>query len=612
MLDDTAETPPATGASAEPVTSTPAASHAEALGRAAALVGLATATAACGGGDSGSGGGPISGGSSGGTAPPTVLRPQTDQEAARFILHASLSASTNAIADIRQQGYEPWLDAQMRLANDQTAEQFFVAEGYDAIDSNGYFFNSGIADDMLWKQLMLGNSGVRKRAALALSEFFVVSLNPLEILWRSQAMGHYWDTLNRLAFGNFRELLEEITLNPAMGEFLNTLGNRKADPATGRVPDENFGREVMQLFSIGLYELNPDGTLKAGPDGRPIETYDNDDVSGIAKAFTGYDYDHTGVTETPEPGGGGWTISSPLKVRQRMTADPARWRWPRKDSYHETEAKSFLGVTIPAGTNATETLRITLDTLFNHPNVGPFFGKQMIQRLVTSNPSPDYVRRVAAVFDNNGSGRRGDLGAVFKAILLDEEALSPATLSSQQFGKLREPMVKLAQWGRTFGARSASGKWEIGNLADPNGRLGQAPLRSPSVFNFFRPGYVPLGSQTAAAGLVAPEMQLVNETSVASYVNFMERMIEGAGYWARDVKARYSLELPIAHDTAALLDRIDLLLTAGQLSSDTKATIRSALDATPVLQTDTDETKLRRIHAAVFMVMVSNDYSVQR
>ncbi|GAA4052235.1 DUF1800 domain-containing protein [Parerythrobacter jejuensis] len=581
---------------------------------AATAVALGLATAACGGGSSSSGGGATGGAPTGGggTPPPVILKPETDAQAARFILRAAIAASPGAISQIKADGYEPWLDSQMALGNDQTAAQFFSSRGYDRIDGNRHFDRSGPADNMIWSQLMRGNSSVRKRAALALSEFFVVSLNSVNITWRSPAMGAYWDILNQHAFGNFRDLIEDITLNPAMGVFLNTRGNRKADARSGRVPDENFGREVMQLFSIGLYELNADGTLRAGPNGDPIETYDNDDVTGIAKAFTGYDYDYTGISSTPDPNNGNRQIPDPDYARQAMTADPSKWRRPRSESYHSDEEKTFLGVTIPASTGAAETLRITLDTLFNHPNVGPFFGKQMIQRLVTSNPSPAYVQRVASVFDNNGSGTRGDLRAVFKAILLDDEALAESGLTDQRFGKLREPMIRFAQWGRTFGANSASADWTVGNLSDSSNRLGQAPLRSPSVFNFFRPGYVPLNSQAAANDLIAPEFQIVNESTVATYVNFMERSVDNRGYWVRDVKAPYTEELKIAHDAPALLDRLDLLLTGQQLNSNTRDTILAALNDQAVAETDDDETKLRRIHIAVLLVMVSNDYLVQK
>ncbi|WP_271078395.1 DUF1800 domain-containing protein [Aurantiacibacter sp. MUD61] len=589
------------------------------LGRAASLAALASATAACGGGGSSSGGGgPVAGGggggsSGGGTPTPTVVKPQTDQEAARFLLRASLRASTGDISSLRDRGYEPWLDDRMDAPNSQTGAQFLQARGYETVDTNEWYNQSRPGDHMIWSQLLSSGNAVRKRAALAMSEFFVVSLNTISMSWRGSAIAAYWDILNQHAFGNFRDLLEDITLNPAMGVYLNTRGNRKADPRTGRVPDENFGREIMQLFTIGLYELNIDGSLRLDGNGQPIETYDNDDVTGIAKAFTGYDFDFNGIGFTQQIGGTR-QVEDAAYARQPMTADTNRWRqtWLAGRDYHSAEEKSFLGVTIPAGTNASETLRITLDTLFNHPNVGPFFGKQMIQRLVTSNPSPGYVQRVAEAFNNNGSGVRGDLRAVFKAILLDDEALDSGNLSSAQFGKVREPMLRFVQWGRTFGAQSASGNWELRDLGDSSSALGQSPLRPPSVFNFFRPGYVPQNSETSSAGLVAPEMQITNETSVAGYVNFMERFIDGRLWMASDVKATYADQLPIAHDTAALLDQLDLLLTAGQLSEATRNTIATTLNANPVAQGDSDDAKRARVHAAVFLVMISNDYTVQR
>ncbi len=585
-----------------------------AITKGAAVSALAIATAACGGGG-GSSGGSSSGGTppTGGGAPPpvAVVTPQTDEEAARFLLQASLSASTAEISSLRSDGFEPWLDRQMNRNNDQTARQFFTSQGYDQVTTERYYFDSSIGDNMAWSQLLQGGSGVRKRAALAMSEFFVVSLSSINNTWRALAMGEYWDILNRNAFGNFRELLEEITLNPAMGIFLNTLGNRKADPRSGRVPDENFGREIMQLFTIGLFELNNDGTVRTSG-GEPIETYTNEDVTGISKVFTGYDYDYTGIGFTPDTRGGNFDIPDADYTRQPMTADQSKWRFPKNESFHSDAEKTFLGVTIPANTGAVESLRIALDTLFNHPNVGPFFGKQMIQRLVTSNPSPAYVDRVASAFNDNGSGTRGDLRAVFKAILLDDEALNTANVTNANFGKLREPMLRYAQWARTFGAQSASGRYELGNTSDTSDRIGQSPLRSPSVFNFFRPGYVPAGSQAAERNLLAPEFQLVNETSVAGYVNQMERVIDGSVFWSRDIQPQYTNELAIAEDSNALLDRLDLLLTAGQLSDNTRSLILPVLDEIDVTATSDNETKLSRIHLAVLLIMASNDYLIQK
>jgi uncharacterized protein (DUF1800 family) len=451
---------------------------------------------------------------------------------------------------------------------------------------------------------------VRKRFALALSEFFVVSLSSINLTWRGPAIAAYWDILNQHTFGNFRDLIEAITLNPAMGVFLNTRGNRAADPRTGRVPDENYGREVMQLFSIGLFELNPDGTQRLAS-GRPIETYTNDDVSGIAKVFTGYDYDYTGIGFTPTTDGTR-QIPDAAYTYAPMTADPARWQRPRATGFHSTEEKRFLELTIPAGTSATDSLRLALDHLVAHPNVAPFFARQMIQRLVTANPSAAYVGRVAGVFANNGRGQRGDLGAVFRAILLDEEALGASGVTNPGFGKLREPMLRFVQLGRTFGMTSLSGDWRMGNLSDPATRLGQSPLRAPSVFNFFRPTYFPTNSQAAGNGLLAPEFQLVNETSVAGYINFMERAVDTTHGFLSDVRLNYTAESEVADNSATLVDRLDLLLTANQLSPEVKTAIRSAVDSVPVNAATAADDRLRRVHIGVFLTMASTDYLVQK
>ncbi len=571
---------------------------------------MALAVAACGGGGGGTAGGSATGGGVTPTPQPVVRKPENDAEAARFLLQSSFAVGTGAIQQLKNDGYEPWLDRQMNAANSQSAREFFASRGFDQVDDNRYFDNAGIGDQMIWSQLLTGGSSVRKRIALALSEFFVVSLNSINLNWRGPAIGEYWDVLNRHAFGSFRDLMEDITLNPAMGVFLNTRGNRKADPRSGRVPDENYGREIMQLFSIGLFELNSDGTRRLSG-GEPIETYDNDDVTGIAKVFTGYDYDYTGISTTIVPGTTR-QIPDPDYARQPMTADPSRWRRARTEGFHSDDEKTFLGLTIPAGTNAQDTLKQALDHLFNHPNVGPFFGRQMIQRLVTSNPSPAYVARVAAVFDNNGSGVRGDLRAVFKAILLDDEALDPANVTNPSFGKLREPMLRFVQLGRTFGASSISGNWALRDFSNPGNGLGQSPLRSPSVFNFFRPGYFPTGSQAADNNLLAPEFQLVNETSVAGYVNFMERAVEASGFRFRDIELDYATEIDLADDASALLDRLDLLLTANQLTDSIKSTILTAMEDVTIDASSTAEDRLRRVHIGVLLVMASTDYLIQK
>jgi uncharacterized protein (DUF1800 family) len=537
-------------------------------------------------------------------------RPQNDAEAARFLLQSSLSASTGAIAELRSEGFEPWLNRQISASNAQTGREFLAARGFDRVDANRFYNGTNTGDWMVWSQLLTGGNGVRKRVAFALSEFFVVSLSGINMVWRGPAIGEYWDILNRNAFGNFRTLLQDITLNPAMGTFLNTRGNRRADAATGRVPDENYAREVMQLFTIGLFELNPDGTTRM-TNGSPVETYSNADVSGLARVFTGYDFDQAGLTSTTELGSTR-QIPDPEFARRPMTADPTRWQPARTTGFHAPESKTFLGLTIPAGTNAADSLRLALDQLFNHPNVGPFFAKQMIQRLVTSNPSPAYVGRVAAVFANNGSGRRGDLAAVFRAILLDNEALDATGLSNPNFGKLREPVLRLAQLGRTFGARSVSGNWQIGDLSDAATALGQSPLRSPSVFNFFRPGYFPTNTEIANRNLLAPEFQLVNETSVAGYINFVERAVQGGRAPVADLTLDFADAVAIAQDSTTLLDRLDLLLTGRQLTQSVRDTIRGAMEDVVITAASTTGDRLRRVQIGMTLILASTDYLIQK
>jgi uncharacterized protein (DUF1800 family) len=319
---------------------------------------------------------------------------------------------------------------------------------------------------MIWNQLLAQPDETRQRAAFALSQFFVVSLNPIDGYWPPYIMAGWWDVLTRNAFGNFRTLLEEATLNAGMGMYLNTKGNLKEDAATGRQPDENYAREIMQLFTIGLYELEPDGSLRRDAAGKPIETYGQADVTNLSRVFTGYDHDYSRVKKTNVA----WQ-NYPV-VSTEFCSDPMVLDADK----HSKLAVDFLGTHIPAGTPGPEALRIALDRLFAHPNVGPFFGHQMIQRLVTSNPSPAYVRRVAAAFDDNGEGVRGDLKSVWRAVLTDPEAL--AERDDPMGGKLREPVARYVGWARSVGIKSETGKWEIYDTSRSDTGLGQGPLRS--------------------------------------------------------------------------------------------------------------------------------------
>ncbi len=551
----------------------------------AALTALASAAlVACGGGgDDGLAG-------AGGTeAAPTNIGPG---DAARFLQQAQFSSTDAEIAQVRSKGYGAWLGEQMARPMTQSGWDWLIERGYNSAAS-GFLYNSSFADFMLWQQLMAAGDPVRKRVALALSEIMVVSTSSIDGETPSFAMAAYWDLLNRHAFGNFRQLLGDITLNPAMGAFLNTRGNQKENAASGRQPDENYAREVMQLFTIGLYQLNQDGTPKPGANGKPIETYGPADVSNLARVFTGYVLDETGHVKGTQP----------ERYRNPMKVNPAR---------HSTLDVGFLGTQIAGNTPPDQKLNRALDTLFNHPNTGPFIGRQLIQRLVTSAPSPAYVSRVAAAFANNGAGVRGDLAAVVKAVLLDGEARQAPAAAPPGWGKLREPMIRCVQWARTFGATSNDGAWIMWDKSDPSTSLGQSPLRSPSVFNFFRPGYVPPNTALAAGGQTAPEFQITNESSVAGYVNFMEGAIAYGIYgnktskvWVED----YAREMALVNDPAALLARLNLLLAADQLSGATVATIRDAIAS---INPGSDWGRKTRVWAAILMVMASPEYVVQK
>ena len=552
---------------------------------------LSLALTACGGG--GGGGGY----SSPPSPPPPPALQYTETEAARFLLQAQFSFTDDDVTSVRTLGYAAWLDQQFNASVSQTAQAWLDSQGHGTPNASGNYFDPTPGDWMAWRVTMTGADQVRKRCALALSELMVTSLNPIDGFWPPYVIGAYWDLLNADAFGNFRQLLEDITLNASMGLFLNTRGNLKEDPATGREPDENYAREVMQLFTIGLYELNLDGTDKTDLLGNKTETYGQADITNLAHVFTGYDWNYSRVTfqnTTFLPYG----IPTTEFARDPMAFDASK---------HSNLAVTFLGTTIPANTPGATALKTALDTLFNHANVGPFVAKQMIQRLVTSNPTPAYVSRVASAFNNNGSGVRGDMKALWKAILTDTEA---RTLPSDtKTGKLREPMIRWLQWARLFKVSSATGLWQIYDTSGGDWGLGQSPLRSPSVFNYFRPGYVPPHTAIADANDVAPEFQLHNETTTAGYINFLASIIRD-GYG--DVKPNYAEALALVTDSQKLLDWLNLHFSANQISAATIAVMKTALDTIAVTTASTDDQKLDRICNAVLMVMACPEYLIQK
>ena len=506
-----------------------------------------------------------------------------DAQAARFLMQATLGVTDADISAVRNQGYDAWLNAEFARPPSESNWQYLLDKGIAANLDNR---NSAVGSDpALWQRLIGAGDSLRQRMALALSEIFVVGFDGITGPWRQFKLAAWWDLLASHAFGTYRQLLEAVTLSPAMGQYLTYAGNQKENPSTGRLPDENYAREVMQLFSIGLYELNVDGSHRLDAQGQPIETYTLNTVSQMARVFTGWNVDARRGETGPE-------------LTQRPMVLTA--------SLHSTLAVDALGMTIPAGTDGSTALRLALDRLAGHANVGPFIGRQLIQRLVTSNPSPAYVARVSAAFADNGQGVRGDLKAVLRAVLLDYEAREPTRSDDPAYGKLREPLLRFLSWARSFGATSASGDWTIGDLSDSATRLGQSPLRSASVFNFFRPGYVPAGTALGNASLAAPEFQITTETTVAGYLNFMQRVIPGG---RNDLRLAYGAELALAADAAALVDRVQALLCHASLQAGTRSTI---VDAVGAIAAATDAGRANRVYAAILLVLASPEALVQK
>jgi uncharacterized protein (DUF1800 family) len=547
----------------------------------------------------------------------------TQSQAARFLAQASFGPTADSINAVMAGGPNGWLDNQFYRA--QTLHRYYV-DSVGASQAGGATINQ--VYESFWKQAALGEDQLRQRVVFELSQIFVISLQDSNVYGYPRGVASYYDTLGQHAFGNFRNLLEAVAKHPMMGLYLSYMHNNK-ESAT-RVPDENFAREIMQLMTIGLYQLNQDGTRKL-VNGQPVETYDHDDVAGLAKVFTG------------------WSWAGPDKSLNRFWGNDRSYAYrdfaplQMYPQFHSTSSKQFLGVTVPAGGTGDGDLKVALDTLFNHPNVGPFIGKQLIQRLVTSNPSPAYVSRVAAAFNNDGKGVRGDMKSVIAAVLLDPEARPAAATVST--GRLREPVVRLANWMRADTPPTAGRPDTPGDTARPLTRPAPTPQPSPappaptprpprapppppppppprpspSVFNCARPNSGPPGGQLANAGMVAPEMQITSEPSVTGYLNFLIDLVpKGVGKnW--DISTVYANEVPLALNPAALVDRINMLLLNGMMSPTLRSQIISAVTAVPqpvpngsVNSNLVAQAKINRVHLAVFLAMASPEYLVTK
>jgi len=541
----------------------------------------------------------------------------TPEDASRFLAQATFGATDGEIKHLSRIGYSDWfkeqyaspqvmhtpyMEQQLILNNPPCSTSKCNLDLFLNNDSQGYLLYGSF-----WRQALDGNDQLRQRVVYALTEMMVVSATNGAVAKMPRGMANYYDVLGADAFGNFRKLLEDVTLSPIMGKFLSHLGNDKGD--ANRDPDENYAREVMQLFTIGLYQLNADGTLKLDPTGKPIDTYSNDDVMGMAKVLTGFSWGVPG--NNSETAWGSCCIYAGPGYGEDLLPMQAY------QNHHSTAEKKFLGVTIPASGNpdAEGDLKIALDTLFNHPNVGPFFAKQMIQHLVMSSPSPAYVGRVATVFADNGYGVRGDMKAVVTAILMDPEARDAASAAANpQYGKIREPLLRYAEWARAFTAQSRNGAYNIGTTEDPIYGLGQMSLRSPSVFNWFAPGYTPPGTSLEKAGLLAPEMQITDVTTVVGYLNYMQNTISSGTVYGPDIFSTYSAEMTLANTPVELVDRINLLLMAGRMDANTRSQILAAVNSIAIPSSGPDAINAalyNRVRTAIYLTMAAPSYSAQ-
>lgn len=578
----------------------------------------------CSGG--GGGGGTTTPPPTGGTPTPTPTPTpipvsdgvfDTEASTARFLTRATFGPSPDQISSLVGSSASDWFQAELQKPASLNLPyvRTFIAspEGRDP-DGQISFLGRLSPRASFWVNAVDADDQLRQRMAFALSQILVISNQSNDtLMFFPTTTAAYQDILTRNAFGNYRDLLEEVTYSPAMAEYLTYIQNQKGDPTTGRMPDENYARELLQLFTIGLVELNSDGTPVTDGSGNPVELYTNADITGLAKVFTGLSLDAPDFWfdyENLNPG----ALTGPLAV------------FPE---FHSDLEKSFLGTTIPAGTGPEESIDLALDAIFNHPNVGPFLGRQLIQRFVTSHPSDEYISRVSAAFDTGsytlpngdvvGTNARGDLAATIAAVLMDEEALSESNLTDPSFGKIREPIIRFAHWARAFDAPTdaisrAYPLW----FTYQNDLLAQAPYGSSSVFNFYRPGYIAPGTATGEAGLTMPEMQIMNAASIPGYANFMNYFIygysvyDGPGeeYFLPD----YTEEIALAGDAQALIDHVDALLAYGQLSDETKANMLTLLNYIQI-GPDTDPEQngtLDRVRLAVLLVMTSPEYLVQK
>lgn len=583
--------------------------------RLAGTAALALLVVACGGG--GSGGGTVIA-----PPPPPPPPPVAKAEAYRFLNQATMGATEAEAQRLIGLGdssnaYSRWIDAE--IAKPASTLLPYVETAHATL-STGANFNlvqlNAPRLEKWFENALRGDDQLRQRVAFALSQIMVVSqVGALQNL--GFATADFYDMLARNAFGNFRVLLEDVTLHPAMGVYLSMLGNQRAVAGTNLRPDENYARELMQLFAIGLVELNTNGSTRLDNAGQPIPTYDQVAIEGFARVFTGWKW---ACPSTAPNCTFANTRAQVAPVAGYNQVLPMRL-YPEQHEPGSKQLLNYPGVALangllPAGQTGAQDLAAALDNIFNHPNVGPFIAKQLIQKLVTSNPSPAYVQRVAERFNNDGSGRRGNLEAVVRAVLLDTDARSAPTGANA--GKVKEPLLRLTQFWRAYGARAASGRFGVqaGNFGGGVSTIfGQGPGQSPSVFNFFSPFYAPPG-EIATGNLVAPELQLATEFLNTQVTNFFwtqaiarttAQTTLGADIMFIDTTAEQGL----VADSGALLDRVaeKLLGGAAQMSTTLRTEARAQIDRTAAGTAAGNNT---RVADAIYFVVTSPEFVLQR
>jgi len=530
------------------------------------------------------------GGSSGGSAspppPPPPPPPITTAEAFQFLNQSTFGATSLEAQDVINKRFEAWIDEEMSKS---VSLQLPYLRGLPRPQNLAELHADRV--DKWFRNVVDGNDQLRQRVAFALSEILVVSqLGAL--IQAPYSVADFYDNLALYAFGNYRELLEIVTLHPAMGVYLSMLGNQKPNPVLNIRPDENYARELMQLFSVGLVELNIDGTVKTDGLGQPIPTYDQAVIEGFAHVFTGWNY--AGAQSFPQAFRNDNNQTVPMQL------------YP---AFHDDGAKTLLnGFTIPAGQTGDQDLAMALDNIFNHPNVGPFLAIRLIQRLVTSNPSPGYVSRVASVFNDNGFGVRGDLGAVVKKILLDDEARPDMHMEID--GKTKEPLLRLTQLWRAYDGASQSGVFP---LAPAYIIFGQGPQQSPSVFNFFSPFHAPAG-EIRNSGLVAPELQIATEYQNTFITNYFFLLAfnwnsEAEAPGEDDVLIDISAEMEIADDTDAVIDMVVGKLLGGDVSATLRAELVNMIGRVRIAAPGNDAALVAE---AIYFVVSSPEFAYQR